>query len=274
MQLEAADLRIERLFLNGIFYQKQTFDYDYDYDRLLDYIRLDRNNWVTYYEKIYDVISFCTCTFDKNIFDFVEAASDFAMLNTINKTFSSNKYYDRFDRFYNYIYYFGFAMVEFRIGYLNYFHSLKKKDKSKQEKSIKYVLNQHFKKQHLNMCRLLKNKYQISNNAKTILEKNFENIRDEIDKFYLNFKPQNNQKVYKFRSEISAVYHYRKHGVMKQIEKKNAVMDIKTYIQEAHRIIHDPKSVKTQVKGISVFKSVKEKVILSNCNRYITSYIR
>jgi hypothetical protein len=263
MQLEEADLRIERLFLNGIFYRKQTFNYDYDYDRLLDYIRL--NNWETYYEKIYDVILFCTCTFDKNIFDFVEAASDFAMLNTINKTFSSNKYYDRF---YNYIYYFGFAMVEFRIGYLNNFHSLRRRTKNKKEQSIEFVLTKHFGGE-----KLLK-KYEISDDAKTILKKRFETIRDEINDFYLRFEKQYRRQVYKFRSDISAVYHYRKHGVMKQIEKKNAVMDIKTYIQEAHRIIHDPKSVKTQVKGRSVFKSGKEKVILSNCNRYITSYIR
>jgi len=87
----------------------------------------------------------------------------------------------------------------------------------------------------------------------------------------LNFKPQNNQKVYKFRSEISAVYHYRKHGVMKQIEKKNAVMDIKTYIQEAHRIIHDPNSV---TNNPLLFILGRKKVILSINNQYITSYIR
>jgi hypothetical protein len=258
MQLVKEDLKFERLFLNGIFYRNQT----YNYDILLDHIRL--NDQETYYGKIYDVISFCTYTytFTRDILDFVEAASDFAI--TRNETFSLP-----YDRFLSYFYYFGFATVEFRIRYLNYFHSLRRRTKNKKEQSVNHVLTKHFGGK-----KLLKKKYEISDDAKTILKKRFETIRDEINDFYLRFEKQYKRQVYKFRSDISAVYHYSKHGVMKQIEKKNAVMDIQTYIQEAHRIIHDPKSVKIQVKGRSVFKSGKEKVILSRNNQYISSYIR
>jgi hypothetical protein len=253
MQLEV-DLHIERLFLNGIFYRKQISNYK----RLLDHIRL--NNEDTYYKKIHDVILFGYYTFTQDIFDFIGAASDFAMLNTSNETFPTN-----YDRFLSYFYYFGFAMVEFRIGYLKYFHSLRKKTKYKGEKSIQYVLNQHFG------CKLLKNKYEISANAKTHLEKIFTTTRDEISVVYSNFNNPQNHNVYKFRSEISAVYHYRKHGVMKQIENNEAEIDIKTYIQGAHRIIHDPNSV---TSNPSIFILGREKVSLSNNNQYISTYIR
>jgi hypothetical protein len=287
MSIKKEYYQYERIFLNGIFYRNRKRNYD----DLLDDITLGKP--LEYYKKINNVFSH-NWVFNQTLFDFVEAASSFAMLMISQSQISFSNY----ERFIEYFYYFEFAMVEFNILYYEYYNkSLEQDDTKKRKLSQDYVLNKDFSdglpNDGLPKVGLLKNRYEISNSAKTFLETTFEKTCTEIDKFYLNFKPQNNQTVYKFPSEISAVCHYRKHGVKDQIKKNLCPINVETYIQDAHRIIHDPKSVKYNLNyrtvadrmicdpesvknDPTVFKLGKEKVILSrkiNNNQYIISYI-
>jgi hypothetical protein len=231
-------IRCERHFLNSVHYRSK-FDV---YDKLL-YMRISGSksyDYKIYYDKMYLIYSY-HLKFCGKLHDCVAAASDFAIQikeikNELDKCLAGTKIFTRFEEFFNH---FEFAMVEFEIAYFRMQCPQSVNKKSTGNLNTKdarnYVVEKYFS------GKLLKNCYEIELKAKEELEKTISETKKSYQDAVNDLRDEGYQ-IYHFPSEISAIYHYRKHGVKDQLENNKDEFSFKTYLMEAYVTIKNTDS--------------------------------
>jgi uncharacterized protein (UPF0335 family) len=231
----------------------------------------NENDTKIYYEEISNLWKY-KLTLSDRFLDCMAAASDFALKHNdvklkLKNTAVKTRNFKLFKEYFGLV---KFALLEFEIA-----STLLKRDKGLTDKDARNeVADKYFDGP------LLKNHYEIKIEAQKRLEEIFTETNQEYQEALNTLRGQGYDIKY-FPSNVSAVYHYRKHGFEDQLSYSQPTLTFEQYLREAYDTIKAPTTINDDIYTLQTPSSTYfQQAILSkdqdgsSQNLTLTSYYR